>query len=162
MVSRWLILDVKNIILTSHGAIHASAKGAKVECSLSTTLARDRHGGSGRDFGARARDFTPPCISVSRGSQPAQTTSRDCRALCSNHIQNLRRRYPCFARVCCCEQPDIERGRNTRHHRLRVACATAWLSGCASAMFVSNMPSIVCSPASSNRSMRFSSMTACG
>ena len=160
--SRWLILDVKSITLMSHGAIHASAEGAKVECGLSTSLARDGHGGSGRHVGAGARDFTTPCISVSRGSRSAQTTSADCRAFCSHHIQDFRRRHPRTARLCCCERADIERGRRTRHYGLRVACATAWLSGCASAMFVSNTPSIVYSPASSNRSMSSLSLTARG
>src|SRR5262249_40930594 len=136
-VRPWLILDVKSIILMSHGAIHASAEGAKVERGLSTSLGRDGHGGSGRDVGTRARDFTTPRISVSRGSRPAQTTFADGRTFCSHYIQDFQRRHPRTARICRLEQADIERGCHTRHHGLLVACATTWLSGCASEIFVS-------------------------
>ena len=143
VASRWLILDVKSITLMSHGAIHASAEGAKVECGLSTSLARDRHCGSGLDVGTRARDLTAPCISVSRGSCSAQTTFADCSACCSYHIQDFRRRHSRTACVCHCQRADIERGCHTRHLGLHVACTTTWLSDCASVMFVSNIPSIV-------------------
>ena len=160
--SRWLTLDVKSIILMSHGAIHASAKGAKVERGLSTTLTGDERGGGGRDAGARARDLTASRISVSRRSRSARAASRGRRASPSRHLQDLCRRHPRVARVCRRERLDVERGRNTRRHGVPGACAQTWLRGCASAVSVSSTPSIASSPSSSNRSTSFWSPTMCG
>ena len=160
--SRWLTLDVKSIILTSHGAIHASAKGAEVERGLSTTLTGDERGGGGRDAGARTRDLTASRISISRGSRTTQAAYRGCRASTSHYVQDLRHRHPRAARVCGGHQLDAERGCNTRHHGVRGACAPTWLRDCANAVSASNTPSIVSSPSSSNRSTSFSSPIMCG
>ena len=155
--SRWLTLDVKSIILMSHGAIHASAKGAKVERGLSTTLRGDERGGGGRDAGARTRDLSASRISISRGSRTTQAACRSCRASTSHYVQDLRCRHPRAARVCGGHQLDAERGCNTRHHGVRDACAPTWLRDCANAVSASNTPSIVSSTSSSNRSTSFSS-----
>ena len=160
--SRWLTLDVKSIILMSHGAIHASAKGAKVERGLSITLRGDERGGGGRDAGARTRDLTASRISISRGSRTTQAAYRGCRASTSHYVQDLRCRHTRAARVCGGHQLDAERGCNTRHHGVRGACAPTWLRDCANAVSASNTPSIVSSPSSSNRSTSFSSPIMCG
>ena len=160
--SRWLTLDVKSIILMSHGAIHASAKGAKVERGLSATFRGDERGGGGRDAGARTRDLTASRISISRASRTSQAAYRSFRASTSHYVQDLRRRHPRAARVCGEQQLDAERGCNTRHHGVRGACAPTWLRDCANAVSASNTPSIGSSPSSSNRSTSFSSPIMCG
>src|SRR6516162_4305461 len=65
--SRCLICDAKSIIHMSHGAIHASAEGAKVERSLPVTGASDEYGRGGGDIVTRGRNFTTSCLSLSRG-----------------------------------------------------------------------------------------------
>ena len=159
---RSLICDARNIILMSHGEIHAGAKGENPERGISTSLAASEHSRIGGGAIAREFDFTAPGISVSRTSRSAGRTGRGERACAAGHVQNSRRCYSHPAYVCRSQRSDLERGFDARHHGVRGACFSAWVSGVARPTFVSNMPSIVCSPPSSNESMKSSFPTVYG
>ena len=146
----------------SHGEIHAGAKGENPERGISTSLAATEYSRIGSGAGAREFDFNAPSISISRTSRSPRTTGRGGRACAADHVQNSRRCYSHPACVCRGQRSDLERGIDTRHHGVRGACFAAWVSGVARPTFVSNTPSIDCSPPSSNESMRFSFPTACG
>jgi len=139
----------------SHGEIHAGAKGENPERGISTSLAATEHSRIGGGVVARGFDFTAPGISVSGTSRSARRTGRGGRACAANHVQNSRRCYSHPAYVCRGQRSDLERGFDARHHGVRGACFAAWVSGAARPTFVSNTPSIDCSPPSSNESMRF-------
>jgi hypothetical protein len=159
---RSLICDAKSIILMSHGEIHAGAKGENPERGISTSLASTEHSRIGGGAVAREFDFTAPGISISRTSGSPRTTGRGGRARAADYVQNSRRCHSHPAYVCRSQRSDLERGIDTRHHGVRGACFSAWVSGVARPTFVSNTPSIDCSPPSSNESMRFSFPTVCG
>src|SRR5271156_1874654 len=139
----------------SHGEIHAGAKGENPERGISTSLAATEHSRIGGGVVARRFDFTAPGISVSGTSRSARRTGRGGRACAANHVQNSRRCYSHPAYVCRGQRSDLERGFDARHHGIRGACFAAWVGGVARPTFVSNTPSIDCSPPSSNESMRF-------
>src|SRR5271166_4956400 len=149
-----LILDAKNIILVSHGAIHASAKGDASECGLSTTGASDEHGGRSRHAVARGSDLTAARISLSRSGGATGATRCGCRADAAHHLQNSWQRDSRTAYLCRDPRSDIERGGDTRHHTVCEACPSPCLGGVFRQMFVLSTPSIVCSLPSSSKSTR--------
>ncbi|MGH7594364.1 MAG: reverse transcriptase domain-containing protein, partial [Gemmatimonadales bacterium] len=159
---RSLICDARSIILMSHGEIHAGAKGDHPERGISTSLAKNGHSRIGGSARARELDFTASSISLSRASRSTRTTDRGGGACAADHLQNSWQRYSCAADLRRGQQADIERGFDARHHGVRGARLSAWVSGVARPMFVSNMPSTVCSPPNSSASMRFSFPIGCG
>ena len=145
----------------SHGAIHTSAKGAKAKRRVSPDRASDECGRGRSDIGARGSDFIASCLSLSRSSRPAQATGGDRRAGTTHYVQDLRKRHWRVARVCRRPRFDVERGRYSRDHGVREACAPTCVGGMARAISVSNTPSIVCSPRNSNKSTSCSFLIAC-
>src|ERR1039457_739584 len=159
---RGLILDARSITLMSHGAIHASAKGAKAKRSLSAAGAADEHGGSGHVARARGGNFTAPCLSLPRSRRQTETTRSDRRTGAADYFQASRQCDSCPAQLCREARSDLERGCGARHHGVRGACSPSCLGDAARAMFVSNTPSIVCSPPSSSKSTKSSYPIVCG
>jgi hypothetical protein len=146
----------------SHGEIHAGAKGENPERGISTSLATDEPSRIGGSAGARELNFTAPSISLSRASRSARATGHGGRGCTADHLQNSRQRHSYAAYVRCGQQADTERSSDARHHGVCGARFSAWVSGVARPIFVSNTHSTVCSPPSSNESMRSWFPIVCG
>lgn len=146
----------------SHGAIHASAEGAKVERSLSTSFAADEHGGGCGHVVQRGSDFPAPRLSLSRASCATLTTCRSRRADAAHHLQDFRQCHSRAARVCRRQPAHVERSCDSCHYGVRGARSPSWLVGATRVMSVSNILSIVCSLPSSSRSTTSSFPIVCG